>query len=826
MKAMYRPLLLTFFMFILVVPAAHASDYSSLKTEYINNHPGQAIIPFPWQPITATKVLPFNYSIPVAPENNISITASRNEFESASFVINTQKDIPRIQITATDLYNARGDRIPADAINIRLVKVWYQAGTTVFVDKSRPGGILTPELLLKDDSLVVVDYVNRINYLKVIINGSQRYIDISTPSATFPPDAEIYDAATLQPFSMKTNENKQVWLTVHIPSATNAGDYYGTITLTAPAESPVVLNLKITVLPFDLEPSPLEYSLYYRGKLSTASKTPIGSEWKTAAQYALELRNMKDHGVLYQTLNQDADAMLNTSLLLRSQSGLPKDHIYIGEWNARIGRATDSAGLAKVANTVLKWRSFTSAYGFGTAYFYGYDEVNGQDLVSQRAAWQTVHDNGGKMVTTSWDTTDPVDLTGDILDIANLGIKINATAASEMHTYGHKVFLYNQPQVGVEDPAIYRRNYGYALWNAGYDGAMDYAYQSDAGHHIWNDFDDSGTAIGNVTSYFRDHVFAYPTSNGVIDTIEWEGWREGVDDTRYLATLIKKEGNDLSGRAIVTSSLSSGDTMATIRMKVIDRILFFNSISRSDKIGLYQKCIGAFFLKNSNGGGGADNVFQYGWGGDDLVPLVGDWTGSSVDTVGLYQESTGMFLLKNSNSAGNQDNVFRFGWSSRSGDLIPLVGDWDGDGDDSVGLYEKSTGTFLLKNSNSAGNQDTVFQYGAGGDDWVPLVGDWNNNGDDTVGLYQKSIGGFFLKNSNGAGNADLLFPYGAGGDDWVQLAGDWDGDGDDTVGAYQKSIGAFFLKNSNTYGDADNVFQFGWGSSSGDLVPLIGKWS
>jgi hypothetical protein len=36
----------------------------------------------------------------------------------------------------------------------------------------------------------------------------------------------------------------------------------------------------------------------------------------------------------------------------------------------------------------------------------------------------------------------------------------------------------------------------------------------------------------------RGHVFAYPTMNGVIDTIEWEAWREAIDDVRYLTTLI------------------------------------------------------------------------------------------------------------------------------------------------------------------------------------------------------------------------------------------------------------------------------------------------
>ncbi len=124
---------------------------------------------------------------------------------------------------------------------------------------------LAPELLLKDDSLVKVDYVNKTNYLKVTINGVEQYIDISNPTATFPSNAQIHDASSLQPFSLKANENKQIWLTVHVPSNTPAGDYYGNITITTPSEAPVMMNFSVTVLPFDLEPAPVEYGLYYRG---------------------------------------------------------------------------------------------------------------------------------------------------------------------------------------------------------------------------------------------------------------------------------------------------------------------------------------------------------------------------------------------------------------------------------------------------------------------------------------------------------------------------------------------------------------------------------
>jgi len=85
------------------------------------------------------------------------------------------------------------------------------------------------------------------------------------------------------------------------------------------------------------------------------------------------------------------------------------------------------------------------------------------------------------------------------------------------------------PHDGVEEPETYRRNSGLGLWKAGYDGAMNYAYQHNFGD-IYVD-DDHET--------FRDHVFAYPTVDGVIDTIQWEGFREGVDDVRYLTTLLK-----------------------------------------------------------------------------------------------------------------------------------------------------------------------------------------------------------------------------------------------------------------------------------------------
>ena len=105
--------------------------------------------------------------------------------------------------------------------------------------------------------------------------------------------------------------------------------------------------------------------------------------------------------------------------------------------------------------------------------------------------------------------------------------KPNEKEIKQAHKYGNKILSYNNPQSGPENPFVFRKNYGIVLWQNDYDGAMPYAYQHSFGS-AWNDMDHEK---------MRDHMFAYPTTNGVIDTIAWEGFREGVDDIRYINTL-------------------------------------------------------------------------------------------------------------------------------------------------------------------------------------------------------------------------------------------------------------------------------------------------
>lgn len=268
----------------------------------------------------------------------------------------------------------------------------------------------------------------------------------------------------------------------------------------------------------------------------------------------------------------------------------------------------------------------------------------------------------------------------------------------------------------------------------------------------------------------------------------------------------------------ITYSVDFPGTGFGLRDGISGLVLRLRKSRNTSTPGIYVPGTGAWFLRNVNAAGPADVVFTYG-GGGPLVPLTGDWDGDGLDTPGVYDRSSGFFFLKNSNSPGEAQLLFGFGVGGVG--WTPLAGDWNGDGVDTVGLYNPSNGFFFLRNVNAPGPADLVFGFGPGGTGWTPLVGDWDGDGRDTVGLYTPADGFFFLRNLNEPGPADLVFGFGPGGSGWTPLAGDWNGDGMDTVGLYAPSNGFFFLKNTNTPGPADLTFSYG----PPNATPLVGDW-
>jgi hypothetical protein len=171
-------------------------------------------------------------------------------------------------------------------------------------------------------------------------------------------------------------------------------------------------------------------------------------------------------------------------------------------------------------SVISHYKTLLAPYGVENVYLYGLDEqvVNRERLAAEHAL-------GGKHFNAQ--SKAQAEAAADVLDLAIVCYEPDSATAALYHSNGHRVFSYGNPQSIPEYPRAFRLNYGLLLWQVDFDGAMDFAYQWSSGD-VWNDFD--------YTPY-RDHNFTYPTANGVIDTIQWEGFREAVTDMRYLATL-------------------------------------------------------------------------------------------------------------------------------------------------------------------------------------------------------------------------------------------------------------------------------------------------
>jgi hypothetical protein len=238
-----------------------------------------------------------------------------------------------------------------------------------------------------------------------------------------------------------------------------------------------------------------------------------------------------------------------------------------------------------------------------------------------------------------------------------------------------------------------------------------------------------------------------------------------------------------------------------------------------------------WYLRNSLTSGVATSTFRYGTDGD--IPVMGDWNGDGHDTVGVVRtntlqggQQTYSWYLRNSNTGGSASiTPFVFGVKRFvSPDLlgtIPVTGDWNGDGVDTIGVMVYDTNPdgviqWQLRNSNNAGPPDIVISYGRGRD--RPIVGDWNGDGVDTIGVFRRPSG-WLLRNSNSSGVAQVAFAYGSGGRfPELPVVGDWNGDGVDTPAVLRNrpatdSQGGYedwLFRNSNAPGVADGEIIYG----------------
>ncbi len=105
----------------------------------------------------------------------------------------------------------------------------------------------------------------------------------------------------------------------------------------------------------------------------------------------------------------------------------------------------------------------------------------------------------------------------------------------------------------------------------------------------------------------------------------------------------------------------------------------------------------------------------------------------------------------------------------------PLAGDWNGDGKDSVALYDPFGHTFWF-NDKIDGSLSTLRTFTTPWlpSTWMPIAGDWNGDKKDTFGLYDPAARTMYLNNRVDGSITDMkvfALPAGATAQ---PVAGNW----------------------------------------------------
>ncbi len=223
-------------------------------------------------------------------------------------------------------------------------------------------------------------------------------------------------------------------------------------------------------------------------------------------------------------------------------------------------------------------------------------------------------------------------------------------------------------------------------------------------------------------------------------------------------------------------------------------------------VGLYRDGVWQFRALGTDGA--AEVSFSFGLAESGWQPFIGDFDGDGAPSLGLYKD--GLWVVRNPDLS---DTIIAFGPAEDGWQA--LVGDWDGDGRDGIGLYK--AGQWSLKQYLEAGPADLSFAYGAGLNGAKALVGDWDGDGRDTPALY---LGGqWYLSNTLAPAEPSAGFSFGPSQGGWAPVRGDWNGDGVVSVGLFKD--GLWRLRNLNGAGATDIGFTFGLNQNGWTPVAL-----
>ncbi len=506
-----------------------------------NNWKTSPAVYFITDAMSAVKQMPDQYPEDGKFLGELGIVAAKGEYEPASIVFYPMQNVDKLTLKVSSLKNAKGAEIAPDAVDLKLVKLWYQSGnawSSYFADPLKHA--LVPELLVNDENLVQVDCNRRDNYVRYNnADGTTSYWWMTAPFTSVNYDRTlgqgqtdmIRDAETLQSVVLNKGEFKQFIATVCPPKDAQSGLYTGAIDVIADGKKIGSIPVKVRVLPFEL-PSPRTYDRIERPF--------IACFYGTATRYPKVLKNLVAHNALtpmgFPFANPEDPGQFKKDVQLARKCSLPLEYVF-----SAVPGCGYREKLKPNERDIKMYAQFEKDIEAASAmmkkelpdtkfYSYAIDEGDFWTIRAERKAWDKTHSHGGNvMVSTHPHGRFLNDL--DYAAFANSPSKWLQDDVDKMHRTNPDALVgwYANPHSGPENPDYIRRVHGLVPYKFNFDAVSNYCWW----RNNWNDF-----AVTDEPN-LRALIMVYAAGDDVIDTLEWEGVREGLDDIRY-ATLLQQ----------------------------------------------------------------------------------------------------------------------------------------------------------------------------------------------------------------------------------------------------------------------------------------------
>lgn len=484
---------------------------------------------------------------------NLRVAAAKGEYEPFSFIVHPYADIEKFEMIPGDFKSEDGAVIPASAIDRKVVKCWYQANWNSYFNSGNQ--ILVPDLLLNDDTLVKVDEIKRKNYLRIDYPKESEYCDVNFSGSfenvkPFNYCLEpVKDAATLQPVKLIPGRGTQFWFTVHVPENAKPGLYTSKVVTKCDGKDSGTFTVTLRVYPFELPPAKTSYNLsedyitfiigVSLGRYLSMTKDLPEAERIIKMDYAnMAAHNIHHPGTSVFDGTEQSKKVFLRDVTLQKEAGMRQKPVCSAGSGEDFGfirnEEKKERTLEDHKESQEKFKKkmelvlpvIKEAYGHDDIHFYGIDEAQHPGTLRAMSPYRDIlFRMGAKVFTSGWD--DNYLYLPAYENIHAQAAVIDKKIADRWHAIKGKVVSYAGPFAGPDNPELMRRSHGMKMYRADYDGFFMLSYVE--GLHSWNE---------RVNGRYRNFTMAYPTVNGPINSIAFEGLREGIDDIRY-ATLLR-----------------------------------------------------------------------------------------------------------------------------------------------------------------------------------------------------------------------------------------------------------------------------------------------